>query len=418
MKLLVNLCAQDGIVSHNSGVGTMLKRYIKTLCKIFEDNSIEYFINLFTPEYLSNGFGYSKETHNENKTLDNVNIFQIPNGSNGAKFFGTLYNWNTLCNNTKKIIDRENFNEYDFVITIANDTPFAGLMYMCDEKSNHIKVWIPHSTAKIHQDILVQNNDPNVRPRIDWENKAITSINANKNCYVGVVGKFIKQHLISEYLVDKTKIVDLYNGELLFEDTVYNIDKKTIKLFDNIQQDQDIVMSFGRPEPYKNLDATMRLAHKLNMQCIIITQEYFKNMPYVNYLKQLAKETNSLLFINAPFHFPQYILNNYTKRIILVVPSKKEIAGLVLNEVRKLNKKNILLVVNNIDGLKEQVNDVVDGILINLEDIDESAKKVKDNFNDKKITEINKNSLYRLNKDYNFETNMKGFLHTLLKINF
>ena len=38
MRLLINICAQDGVVSHNSGVGTMVSRYVDSFIKIFKDN--------------------------------------------------------------------------------------------------------------------------------------------------------------------------------------------------------------------------------------------------------------------------------------------------------------------------------------------------------------------------------------------
>ena len=42
MKFLINLCAQDGVVSHNSGVGTMVKRYIECFIKYFNSTPGEY----------------------------------------------------------------------------------------------------------------------------------------------------------------------------------------------------------------------------------------------------------------------------------------------------------------------------------------------------------------------------------------
>ena len=72
MKLLINLCAQDGIVSHNSGVGTMVKRYIYVFTKLLKGKNIDYKINLFTPEYNEGGFGYSSSTKEYNKNWGKV----------------------------------------------------------------------------------------------------------------------------------------------------------------------------------------------------------------------------------------------------------------------------------------------------------------------------------------------------------
>lgn len=116
MKLLINLCAQDGIVSHNSGVGTMVKRYIYVFTKLLEEKNIDYKINLFTPEYNVDGFGYSKETKEHNINLKNVEIYELSNGTNGKKFFGSKDNWEILSKNVANVINNINFKEYDYVL--------------------------------------------------------------------------------------------------------------------------------------------------------------------------------------------------------------------------------------------------------------------------------------------------------------
>ena len=40
MKLLINLCGHDGIISHYAGVGTIVKRYIEVIRKILDDKKL------------------------------------------------------------------------------------------------------------------------------------------------------------------------------------------------------------------------------------------------------------------------------------------------------------------------------------------------------------------------------------------
>lgn len=412
MKLLVNLCAQDGIISHNSGVGTMVKRYIYALIKYFKDYRIDYFLNLFTPEYNADGFGFSNSTKTNNEQIENTNIFQLSNGSNGKFFFGELKNWEKLCKNTARIINNVDFDNYDFVITLLNDTPFAGVMKLCDFKKNHKIVWLPHSTAKIHLD---KQKNPAFEERVKWESEVTYYINNNSNCYFGAVGKFIKQHMIEEYNILPEKTLNIFNGEILSQENIYEEDEESKILFERMNKEGDILLSFSRPEKYKNLDASIKLAQILNIRSVIITQEYFKNMPYVNYLKEISKEANCELFVDVPFHFPQYILKYYPHKIILVVPSKKEIAGLIINEIRRMNRPNILLVVNDIDGLNEQVDDEINGILVDLNDLEKSAEKVRRNFKTEVIEKLNNASLEKLRKDYDFEKTIIYLFNILLK---
>lgn len=412
MKLLINICAQDGIISHNCGVGTMVKRYIDTFIKIFENNNINYHINLFTPEYRENGFGYSDVTKKYNENLENVNIYEVSNGTDGKKFFGLKANWEIISNNIAKIINTLPLSEYDYVITLANDTPFAGILPLIQESKKHFKIWIPHSTAKIHQTESLDTKD--AIDRIKWEENIIEYINNNDMSYLGAVGKYITKHLIEEYNLNSNKVIPIFNGEMLFKENKYEENETIKNVYQKINKEGDIILSFGRPEKYKNLDASMKIAKELNMRSIIVTQEYYPDMPYVNYLKELARETKTELYLNTSFHLPQYILNNYENNIVLIVPSKKEIAGLVINEIRRFNKDNILLVANDVDGLNEQIDDEIDGILINTDNIKSSANKIRKYLNKESIVKINCNSQKRLKKDYDFEENCKKFLFKLI----
>ena len=113
----------------------------------------------------------------------------------------------------------------------------------------------------------------------------------------------------------------------------------------------------------------MLLGNKLGIKSIVITQQYFKNQPIIKEYKKLAKETDSLLYIDEPFFLPQYIVKKYNKPMILLVPSEREIFGLIINEMRRFNKDNVLIVANDRGGLHEQINDGIDGILVDLEDL-------------------------------------------------
>ena len=75
MKLLINLCAHDGIVSHYAGVGTIVKRYIEVFDIILKEKNIDYEFNLFTPEYNHDSFGYSEHTKLNHSKMENFSSF-------------------------------------------------------------------------------------------------------------------------------------------------------------------------------------------------------------------------------------------------------------------------------------------------------------------------------------------------------
>lgn len=413
MKLLINLCAHDGIVSHYAGVGTIVKRYIEAFQHILNNKSVDYDFYLYTPEYNDDSFGYSEATC---KMHENLKIFQIPNGTGGKLAYGTPDNWKILSYNTASIINEFDMDKYDVIITIANDTPYADMLRMLNKNKKHIKVWIPHSTGKIHLvDSSIKNSEMILNDRLKWEENAIDYINNTENCYLGITGRYIGQHLVDEYNLDKEKQVDIINGEILSRPTKYFEDDLTIELFNKIKNYDEIILSFGRAEKYKNLDATMEIGKRMGIQSVVIAQGYYKGQPLVEELKMKAIENNAIIFVDAPFYLAQYIVKNFNKNMILLIPSKKEIVGLIINEIRKLNKDNVLIVANDIGGMHEQINDGVDGILVNLNNLDYASKKIKKYFNIQKMKKMNEMSQKRLKDEYDFEKICEEFIFKFLR---
>lgn len=418
MKLLINLCAHDGIISHYTGVGTIVDRYIQTFNYILSKmEDVEYKLNLITPEYNKDSFGYSNIYEKNHRQIKNSKIIQIPNGSNGKVNYGTITDWKNLCENTKKYIDSIDFNDYDLILTICNDTPFACLNNILKDASNHYKIWIPHSTGKIHKvDSAIKDSEKMLGLRIEWEDNAINYINKDNNSYLAGTSQYISRHLIEEYNLDKNKLIPFINGELLSQNTFYEETEEMEKLFTEIENEENIIFSFGRAEEYKNLDTCMYLGHKLNIKPVVIAQPYFDGQPIIEDYKCIAEQTNTKLFVNVPFDFPFYILNHFKNNIIMLIPSKKEIFGLIINQVRRLNKNNILIVANDIGGLHEQINDSNDGLLVNLDNIDESANKIQKYFNKDHLIIFNEKSQQKLNDSYNFEKICFHFLEFFTKL--
>lgn len=104
----------------------------------------------------------------------------------------------------------------------------------------------------------------------------------------------------------------------------------------------------------------MEIAKRIGIQSVVLAQGYYKGQPLVEELKDKALESNAIIFVDAPFYLAQYIVKNFNKNMILLIPSKKEIVGLIINEIRKLNKDNVLIVANDIGGMHEQINDGID----------------------------------------------------------
>lgn len=413
MKLLINLCAHDGIISHYAGVGTIVRRYIEVITKILSEKHIDYHLNLFTLEFNENSMGYNKELYKYHNSLGNTSLYIKANGTNGETSFGNIDNWLLASKNVADEINKINFSDYDYVLNLLNDTPFANLATLIKNEKNSITAWIPHSTGKIYdEDMSLSSEKQTINERIKMEQDVINYINNHKNAYVISTGTYIRNHLIKEYNLKRN--LDIINGELLFRKNEYSETQRIYDIFDEINKYESVILALGRAERYKNLDKTMLLGNKLGIKSIVITQQYFKNQPIIKEYKKLAKETDSLLYIDEPFFLPQYIVKKYNKPMILLVPSEREIFGLIINEMRRFNKDNVLIVANDRGGLHEQINDGIDGILVDLDDINDSANKIKQYFNNKTIRRMNRKSQKVLQNNYNLEKNFAVFLKTVL----
>ena len=417
MKLLINLCAHDGIISHYAGVGTIVRRYIEVIRKILSKKNIDYHLNLFTLEFNENSMGYNKELWNYHALLDNTSLYILPNGTNGETSFGNIENWLLASQNVANEINKINFKDYDYVLNLCNDTPFAYLTTLIKKEENSIITWIPHSTGKIYdEDMSLNSNKLTISERVKMEQDVIDYINNHDNTYAVSTGIYIKNHLINSYgLINNA---DLINGELLFRNNIYTENDRVYDIFKEVNSYDSIVLSFGRAERYKNLDKAMLLGSKLGVKSIVITQQYFEGQPIIKEYKELAKKTNSLLYVDEPFFLPQYIVKNYNKPIILLIPSEREVFGLIINEIRRFNKDNVLIVANDRGGLHEQISDGIDGILVDLNNINNSANKIKKYLDDEVVKKMNIESQKKLRNNYDLEKNFDIFFMKVLGDNY
>ena len=418
MKLLINLCAHDGIISHYTGVGTMVHKYIYMINKILTKYNYDYHLNLITPQYNKDSFGYSDKYCREHSFNTKTSIIQISNGSNGTQNFGNIDNWKELTKNTAQFINQNITKDYDKIITIYNDVPFTNLARFLDTDSKHIKVWIPHSSGLIHnEDEFRQQNSQEQQERIDLELSAVQYINKMPMCYLGYISEYMKEHFVREYGLLKNKLLNLKNGEVLDDiDFVFDDLPKIEKMFGKIKDYDNVLLSFGRAEKYKNHEATLKLGAYLDVKTIIVPQSYYKGQPIIDEYKKLAQKINAIVLDDAPFDFVHYFLKNFKGNIIVLIPSTKEPMGLIVNEIRKYNKDNILLVVNDIPGLREQVKDGVDGVLVNVEDFYNSAIKIKKYYNLKNMRFLKTNAFKTLKEKYNFEKTFENFIKKVVVV--
>ena len=89
--------------------------------------------------------------------------------------------------------------------------------------------------------------------------------------------------------------------------------------------------------------------------------------------------------------------------------------GLIINEVRRLKKENILIVANDIGGLSEQIKTGYDGVLVNLNDLKASKDIILKYFNEEDIKRMNLNSINTLEEKYDFYKTATKFLKEIIR---
>lgn len=429
MRCLIVLCAHDGIVSHYTGVGTVCQGYIKSIRDYAARSGEEITLQLVTPRYNQDSFGYSERAALSSKAIAESlggSVAMIENGSDGAVNYGTPEHWRTLCKNTAAYIRGLDTSGYDKVVVMYNDTPFACLGdYLND--TDLWQYWIPHSTVKIHKvdSALDKAQSDYFQERLEWEMGAVDGINARDRSYLAVIGEYIREHMINEYGALASKCVALTNGVFAGEAGAHDANNMSTgvksPLVDAIDPRKTIILSFARAEAYKNLEYTIKLGAHFDAdeyQTIVIAQSYYPTQPILAEYARIrdAHNPGAMLFIDPPFDLPKQILALKNKKVV-VVPSHAETMGIIVNEIRYMNDPNCIVVANDVDGLNEQITDGYDGVLITADDyhLQDSARKVRGAMRDDMRSKIVQNGYDTVTKQYDLGRNVECFLNEICK---
>jgi len=414
-SLTINIFAHDGIKSHYTGLGTMTMNYIETLRDLYPDACI----NLFTPEYNNESLGYMNEVLEKNKAIigERGKIVECSNGSNGVYSYGDLENWKTLVENTADNLKITGVSGGD-ILNIILDTPYAGLLSKLNIK-NCKNIWVPHSTVKIHGvDSAIENYEDYYNQRLGWENDAISYINNNPNQFVGSIGDYMKNHLIDDYGTKEEKLITFKNGFYLDSVGFGMLSDEEMNDL-GIEHSDKIIISFGRAEEYKNFESTIRVGVKLEeygFKTVLIISPYNKDQVILKQYRRLIKElgSNTIFRDDVDFYLPHRILNTNFSRMVMYIPSNKEPFGLLVEEARMVDNNDVLVVANSVDGLVEQIEDGINGLLVDSYKENEVVKKILDFDNSKKIKELSEGGKRVLRKKYNLRKNLKKGLGNIV----
>jgi len=426
-KIAIVYIAHDGFTSLYTGVGTVARDFLLSFPSVYEElkNDIKSTqLSLFatTIKYNNNCFGYSDEVKNVSeqytKKYKNIHLVELINGSAGTKSYGSIDIWKNACISAATFVyTLANANQFDKIIAICVDTPFAQVSNYFFDQYTYKKVkfvWLPQSTVLIHKidSALGKSFEQNsyLKERFNWEKAVIDLAKENSQVKIGCVGEFMRAHLTKDYGANDNILINLHNG-LFFERLKKNVisQEKISSLLKSlgVPIDRPLLFSFGRAEPYKGLDLVLRnsadLITKKNYFVLIFASPYSVDDPYVSELNNLAeKYPNAIKIIyGLDFLTPHYIMQWHNTKILALF-SRAEPFGLIPTEARFYRNKNLSITTSELGGYREQIKNGVDGYMTGLDDksIRSSLIKIADLNAEQKAIMTN-NGYTRILNEYN-----------------
>lgn len=398
-KIAIVYMAHDGFTSLYTGVGSVARDFLlsfphvhKNLKSVFKNYSFDLYAT--TIKYDKNCFGFSeklkKETLDFIKKNKNIHLIELLNGSNADESYATIKYWKFASISGATFIYTL-LLKYNQVIVIAVDTPFAQVAnyFFKQYRFKNVKIiWLPQSTVLIHRK---KESELNVfeKERYQWEKETVTLAAKNRQVFIGCVGSFMKRHLMRDYSAKPSRMINLNNGLDLKRLENNKVSQKTAEnlLKDlNVPTDRPILFSFGRSEEYKGLDLvvanSLELIDKYKYYVLIFCSPY-PDKDGTTTLKKLkfleAKRKKDIkVYVTHDFSLPHYIMQ-WRRTNILAILSRAEPSGLIPIESRYYNNPSLTLLVSNVGGLLDQVENNKDGFITKLDP--NSIKKSLNNIN-------------------------------------
>jgi len=264
-----------------------------------------------------------------------------------------------------------------------------------------MSIFIIHSTALTHELPL-----PNPE-RLMAESATIHWAKISSRVKLGYISKFMRNHIVKDYGAAAQHMVPAGNGinpeNPLFRQRTQEEIAKKLKEY-KIPLDKNLFISWGRSVAYKKYDVNLKAAARLNNKIypvIIVTPEYPE-------LEKLAQE----LGIEARFVYtfdPELIasLCQWKKTAAAGILAKMEPCGLIPMEMRMYARNTGgLLIVSDTGGLKEQVDDGVDGFISKQDDDKDVARIIKNilDLPERKKEKIRANGFQTIVDNYTWTT--------------
>lgn len=397
----------EGIAARGGGVCTVTRGHLAALPRVRKALAAEgikltpYFVEThfgptyrnFDAEYLAKARKAVQAMGGEFYSLLNRSPNGHPLSANwpgGEDFFGTIEQIR-LESIAGASVARSIARNHGATVVYCHDTffilsPVYGTMQDNDESVQWLRV--------VHSTTLKHDREPVDPDKIGAEYASFYWAKRFPNVRIGTISRFISDHLVKDYAADPATIVPTGNGVDPL-DRKYRVRSErdivaTIKRYNDklaadgrgryqVPLDKKLVLSFGRPVPYKRLEITLDVMKHLPDEyypVIVILGPYPALEAHADKLGRPASVINAFDFDLCG------CLSQYANTVAVPILAYNEPFGLIPAEVRLLVRRSggVLVVPSDGGGLAEQVTDGVDGFVVKepAKDIKRLAKCIMD----------------------------------------
>jgi len=387
-QIAVYLFSYDGITSWSCGVGTVIRHFIHSMpvvAEYLQEYGFETVFYAGTPFYNPECPWYRSEMLEETqqicKSLSGDVLYQL-NGTEGDEAYVDVEQWKATSIGAANLIINY-FQKHELNIVFTNDPPYSGVSSFLFRQLSKFKgnkpiiVWIPHSTALIHEKNTNQT-------RYNWEKQAVVDANTYKECFVAYINDYMKNHLINDYHASLKSLVPLTNGLPLFENLTSPNPQAVIEKY-GLPSNQDIVFATGRAIKYKGFQYLVRAFAESQTdhtaELVLLVTSFATSQGEGSY-QEIIKLFEELEVRGKVIH--QFIPQEELRAIFrfpnvkaVVVPSLAEPFGMIPLEVRHwCNDNEPVLVCSEVDGLRELITQGEDGFLVDVQNTSQFAQTI------------------------------------------
>jgi glycosyltransferase involved in cell wall biosynthesis len=198
-------------------------------------------------------------------------VHPLPYDAGGE--FWSVATWSRLCAGAARVAARL-ARDYDELLVVGVDTPFAGLGSALNDQSITSGCRIRTLLAFYSTALIVERPTPNPA-RVAWERAGVASASRFPNVWIGDVGRYLTDHLRQDYGLDLGRLAPFTSSLNLASPQLRPMEHRAAERVAaawNVPLDRPIVLTIGRTDPTKGIDLLLDAAAPIrdNIHVVVI----------------------------------------------------------------------------------------------------------------------------------------------------